>query len=368
VTEIILHIGAYTMTIEGGTAHNDLIGRSASDCHTIFAITGLQGELDSKQPKETGKGLSTEDFTTVLKDKLDEIEARAQVNLIESISSNGVPIEIVGKNVNVYVPTSLSQLSSDSTHQTVTADQKLEWSGKADLVNGKVPSSELPSYVDDVIDSYIVGSEAFASDWLSDSPGGDPLTPEAGKIYMILSSGEYVNRTYRWSGTIYAEISPSLVLGETADTAYRGDRGKIAYDHSLNTSNPHQITKTQVGLGNVDNTSDANKPVSTPQATSIALKVSIAQGVPNAGKTLMVGDDGNIVNVMKFYSDTITGDGTTKVFTVDTGILNSGRPIFTDDNGFEFDTLVQRSGTTSWIVSFYEAPYSGETITVKVIA
>ena len=55
-----------------------------------------------------------------------------------------------------------------------------------------------------------------------------------------------------------------LVLGETSSTAYRGDRGKTAYDHS-------QVThdKTLVGLGNVDNTSDLNKPIST--ATQLAL-------------------------------------------------------------------------------------------------
>ena len=44
-------------------------------------------------------------------------------------------------------------------------------------------------------------------------------------------------------------------LGETSSTAYRGDRGKTAYDHSqITTGNPHGTTKTDVGLGNVENT------------------------------------------------------------------------------------------------------------------
>lgn len=42
--------------------------------------------------------------------------------------------------------------------------------------------------------------------------------------------------------------------------------------HASNTSNPHQVTKTQVGLGNVDNTSDANKPVSTAMQTALDAK------------------------------------------------------------------------------------------------
>jgi len=62
----------------------------------------------------------------------------------------------------------------------------------------------------------------------------------------------------------------AITLGETSTTAYRGDRGKTSYDHSQETSgNPHSVTKTEVGLGNVDNTSDADKPVSTAQREAI---------------------------------------------------------------------------------------------------
>ena len=79
---------------------------------------------------------------------------------------------------------------------------------------GKVPSSQLPSFVDDVI-------EVADYDHL-------PITGESGKIYVTLDT----NKTYRWTGSGYAEISESLALGETSSTAYRGDRGKTAYDHS----------------------------------------------------------------------------------------------------------------------------------------
>jgi len=84
-------------------------------------------------------------------------------------------------------------------------------SGVATLgADGKVPSSQLPAYVDDVIDAYIVsGATALSSGWLSATSGGSALTPETGKIYVVLSSGEYQNKTYRWSGTTYVEISSS---------------------------------------------------------------------------------------------------------------------------------------------------------------
>ena len=67
-----------------------------------------------------------------------------------------------------------------------------------------------------------------------------------------------------------------LELGETSSTAYRGDRGKIAYDHSQTTGNPHGTTKNDIGLGNVDNTSDLNKPIST--ATQTALNNKLDKG------------------------------------------------------------------------------------------
>ena len=76
--------------------------------------------------------------------------------------------------------------------------------------DGKVPAAQLPSYVDDIIETYIVaGSTALSSGWLSTSASGSALTPETGKIYVILSSGEYLNKTYRWSGSTYVEVSSS---------------------------------------------------------------------------------------------------------------------------------------------------------------
>ena len=74
--------------------------------------------------------------------------------------------------------------------------------------DGKVPTSQLPSYVDDVVDTYIVaGATALSAGWLSLTDGGSALTPETGKIYVVLTDGQYKNKTYRWSGSTYVEIS-----------------------------------------------------------------------------------------------------------------------------------------------------------------
>lgn len=87
--------------------------------------------------------------------------------------------------------------------------------GIAELdANGKVPESQLPSYVDDVLE-YTQKSEF-------------PTTGETGKIYVATNT----NLTYRWSGSTYVEISPSLAIGTTSSTAFAGSRG-VALETSV---------------------------------------------------------------------------------------------------------------------------------------
>ncbi len=81
-----------------------------------------------------------------------------------------------------------------------------------DPETGKINERFLPSYVDDVI-------EAARIDAL-------PAQGEPGKIYVALDT----NLTYRWSGSAYVEISQSLALGETASTAFPGNRGRALED------------------------------------------------------------------------------------------------------------------------------------------
>ena len=84
----------------------------------------------------------------------------------------------------------------------------------ASKLTGTIPTANLPSYVDDVVEG------ATTEDF--------PETGEAGKIYVATST----NKTYRWSGSGYVEISASLALGTTSSTAFRGDYGNIAYTHA----------------------------------------------------------------------------------------------------------------------------------------
>lgn len=115
-------------------------------------------------------------------------------------------------------------------------------SGVAELDNtGHVPSSQLPSYVDDVVEGYY---DEVTNKFYSDNAYTTEIPGETGKIYITLDT----NLSYRYTGSGFVVVSPSLALGETSSTAYRGDRGKIAYDTSQ--SNSTAIGNINTALGN----------------------------------------------------------------------------------------------------------------------
>ena len=199
------------------------------------------------QIAEDGKTISATDTTYVDattstsglmsatdKTKLDGVATGAQVNTIETVKVNSSALTPdINKAIDIKVPTVLSELTDDvgfvdrSNFENEIENVRTEMASKLDAslkgtangvaeldANGKVLTSQLPSFVDDVIEA-----ENFAV---------LPNEGETGKIYVTLDD----NKTYRWSGSAYVEISASLALGETDSTAYRGDRGKVAYDHA----------------------------------------------------------------------------------------------------------------------------------------
>ena len=151
--------------------------------------------------------------------------------------------EAVQQNLNTEVDTLNSQLDSlltDLNNLSGTVETKASaasvlqaLSTKADLINGVIPAAQLPSFVDDVLEY--------------ESWNQFPSVGEAGKIYVDTTE----NKTWRWSGSTYVIIGGGgVALGETAATAYRGDRGKAAYDHSISQGNSHNATTSDIPEGN----------------------------------------------------------------------------------------------------------------------
>ena len=140
---------------------------------------------------------------------------------------------------------------ANSSHKHAAADIT---SVNASAITGIIPAANLPSFVDDVLEGYYGSDGVFYKNYdTSTKKYSDAYTGETGKIYVNLND----NKNYRWSGSAYVVVSETIALGETSSTAYRGDRGKVAYDHSQKTGNPHGTTKADLGLGNVENKSSA---------------------------------------------------------------------------------------------------------------
>ena len=167
-------------------------------------------------------------------ERLDEAVEEA-----EEVLEHGIPLMSASTRGGAMLGTGLAMngevLSTDPS-TVVMKSEKGAANGVAELdQNGLVLSSQLPSYVDDVLE--YASTSQF------------PATGESGKIYVAVNT----NLTYRWTGSAYTEISPSLALGETSSTAYRGDRGAAAYAHAVTnkgsafSSNLYKITTNSEG-------------------------------------------------------------------------------------------------------------------------
>lgn len=170
--------------------------------------------------------------------------------------------------------------------------------------SGKVPTSQLPSYVDDVIEGYY---NTINSKFFEDTSFTKEITGGSGKIYVDLTAG----KTYRWSGTTFTEISASLALGETDGTAYTGSKGK---------KNAEDIKNLQDGvkgvgdeITNIKNGDTKVKKAETADTFTNGRKITLSGDV--AGETTFDGSaDKSITTTL---ANTGVNPGTYSVTTVD---------------------------------------------------
>ncbi len=109
--------------------------------------------------------------------------------------------------------------------------------------SGRVPTGQLPSYVDDVLEFSSLASF--------------PTTGETGKIYVSIDT----NKQYRWSGSQYVFITSGAV------DSVNGKTGIVT------------ISKSDVGLGNVDDTPDAEKDVLSATKLTISRTIAVSGDV-----------------------------------------------------------------------------------------
>lgn len=281
----------------------------ASNENMTALMTGIANKLSTKVDKVTGKGLSTNDYDTTAKTKLDglanvksigtglnlnastgELTATgAEVTIDDELSTTSVnPVQ------NKVITGSINTLTT-AVNGKIASTEKGANNGVATLDNaGKVPASQLPSYVDDVLEYADLAHF--------------PLTGETGKIYVA----EDTNKTYRWSGSTYVEISESLALGETSSTAYAGNKGK---------ANANAIAAIKDGAS-IDSFGDVETALASKADTSSV--TSKADKVANAtnGHLASLDTNGNLTDSGKSASDLETTALTTAEVNALLALLN----------------------------------------------
>ena len=222
LTNNSVQIGDTLMFQVTGTALKDSIMSNAAQHNVLRGRTEIVANAVALGGSSGGSSGGSADYPSFT----------GNANKVLAVKATEDGVEWTTALTQVYVDTqdSLLQDQIDLKADAIAMNQVL--STKADLVGGLIPASQLPSYVDDVLNFPDLASF--------------PSLGEDGKIYIA----EDVNKTYRWGGSSYVEIGGGgVALGETSSTAYRGDRGKVAYDHSQSQGNPHNTTTSEINEG-----------------------------------------------------------------------------------------------------------------------
>lgn len=231
-------------------ASKNVVGSSTATANTASALTNGNVYLNSVEngAVTSAHKISGSGATTVTTDTSGNIIISSTNTTYPSlknpyaltVSLNGISqgaydgsaaksIDVTASSVGAYTKAEVDGKlngKANSSHTHAAGDIT---SVNASAITGTIAAANLPSFVDDVVEGYY-GSDGIFYKHLDPSTKAysDAYTGEAGKIYVNLND----NKTYRWSSSAYVVISETIALGETASTAYRGDRGKVAYDHA----------------------------------------------------------------------------------------------------------------------------------------
>lgn len=189
-------------------------GTASTGSETAFARGDHVHPSDTtKVDKVSGKGLSANDFTDALKTKLDGIATGANKITVDTAMSSTSTNPVQNKAVYTEI------------HKCVPQSAKGVANGVASLgSDGKVPTSQLPSYVDDVVEVYAGNPSSNGAALLyTDATEEEFLVGEEGKIYVVVGKttpssidvADFLNNQYRWGGSQYVKLADGGVSSIT---------------------------------------------------------------------------------------------------------------------------------------------------------
>ena len=302
----------------GAIEGTDVYTFDGSEAKSVDIVAGLNVAL----VKEAGKITINVDDPEVNWHELQNVPSPT-ITLSGDVSGSAVMTELGSTTLEI----SITPVGAAGTYTKVTTNDKgqvisgdsLSHTDIPDIdaskiTSGIIDSARLPSYVDDVLEFSSLG--AF------------PLEGETGKIYVAIDT----NKTYRWGGTSYVYITSGAV------DSVAGKTGVVT------------LNKEDVGLNQVDNTSDVDKPISTATANALALKTDTATleslNAFRADKVLaskdvanLIYSDGNLVKIRYTIDDdvdyevlTYSGEDLTNVAHYLVGVLQ-GNTVLTYSGG-----------------------------------
>ena len=254
--------------------------------------------------------------TAAFKDVPDEGDASSTQVVMgnDSRLTNSRP----ASDVSAWAKASTKPSYTASEVGAIPTTQKGVASGVATLdSNGLVPSSQLPSFVDDVLEGTAQGkTETSAGTYTATGfilkGETKACTPEEGKIYIDSVGTGASNIEFRWTGTQFASIGTNLVLGETSTTAYRGDRGKIAYEHSQSDHAPANAEANVINAITVGGTA----ATVTSKTAAIPIASTSKAGVvksSTSNNTVSVNSSSGVMTVNNITTDKLVAGSNTLV-------------------------------------------------------
>lgn len=219
-----------------------------------IGLNSVDNTTDADKPVSTAQRQALDQ-----KSNINHIHVSTDITDFDSAVRANISTEIIaGSGISILFETNPDKVILSTSNFQPAGDY-------ATLVDGRVPAGQLPSYVDEI-------QEYAAS-------GNFPAVGSQNVIYRDSNSGSL----YRWSGTTY--ISMSTTIEGTTDNLLEGSTNLYFTTQRASAAAPVQsvagksglvsLSKSDVGLANVDNTSDTNKPISIATQSALNLKASL---------------------------------------------------------------------------------------------